>query len=101
MGLTDVALALLWQSDAKRCAVEATGPSVPGTTTPLAKSGTNAVLSDDECIAIGGQALGAREAGIAHSTPVATRVYGQAEGTNSVEVASAPIGEKSDVLLIK
>ena len=77
------------------------GHLLPGTTTPLAKSGTNAVLSDDECIAIGEQALGAREAGIAHSTPVATRVYGQAEGTNSVEVASAPIGEKSDVLLMK
>ena len=48
MGLTDVALALLCQSDANRRAVEATGHLCPGTTTPLAKSGEDAVLSDDE-----------------------------------------------------
>jgi hypothetical protein len=48
MGLTDVALALLCQSDANRRAVEATGHLCPGTTTPLAKSGEGAVLSDDE-----------------------------------------------------
>jgi hypothetical protein len=48
MGLTDVALALLCQSDANRRAVEATGHLCPGTTTPLVKSGEGAVLSDDE-----------------------------------------------------
>ncbi|WP_244817081.1 hypothetical protein [Caballeronia sp. Lep1P3] len=48
MGLTDVALALLCQSDANRRAVEATGHLCPGTTAPLAKSGEGAVLSDDE-----------------------------------------------------
>jgi len=48
MGLTDVALALLCQSEANRRAVEATGHLCPGTTTPLAKSGEDAVLSDDE-----------------------------------------------------
>ncbi|SAL82625.1 CheA signal transduction histidine kinase [Caballeronia choica] len=48
MGLTDVALALLCQSDANRRAVEATGHLCPGTTTPLAKSGADAVVSDDE-----------------------------------------------------
>lgn len=37
MGLTDVALALLCQSDANRRAVEATGHLCPGTTAPLAK----------------------------------------------------------------
>jgi hypothetical protein len=48
MGLTDVALALLCQSDSNRRAVEATGHLCPGTTKPLAKSGEDAVLSDDE-----------------------------------------------------
>jgi hypothetical protein len=48
MGLTDVALALLCQSDANRRAVEATGHLCPGTSKPLAKSGEEAVLSDDE-----------------------------------------------------
>jgi hypothetical protein len=48
MGLTDVALALLCQSDANRRAVEATGHLCPGTTKPLAKTGEDAVLSDDE-----------------------------------------------------
>lgn len=48
MGLTDVALALLCQSDANRRAVEATGHLCPGTTNPLAKSGADAVVSDDE-----------------------------------------------------
>ena len=38
MGLTDVALALLCQSDANRRAVEATGHLCPGTTAPLARS---------------------------------------------------------------
>jgi hypothetical protein len=38
MGLTDVALALLCQSDANRRAVEATGHLCPGTTAPLAKA---------------------------------------------------------------
>ncbi|MEC5407820.1 hypothetical protein VOM14_19910 [Paraburkholderia sp. MPAMCS5] len=38
MGLTDVALALLCQSDANRKAVEATGHLCPGTTAPLAKA---------------------------------------------------------------
>jgi hypothetical protein len=37
MGLTDVALALLCQSDANRRAVESTGHLCPGTTKPLAK----------------------------------------------------------------
>lgn len=48
MGLTDVALALLCQSDANRRAVEATGHLCPGTTKPLAKTGEDAVVSDDE-----------------------------------------------------
>jgi hypothetical protein len=50
MGLTDVALALLCQSDANRRAVEATGHLCPGTTKPLAKTGAEAEasLSDDE-----------------------------------------------------
>ena len=47
MGLTDVALALLCQSDANRRAVEATGHLCPGTTKPLAKTGEDAVVSDD------------------------------------------------------
>ena len=51
MGLTDVALALLCQSDANRRAVEATGHLCPGTTAPLAKAhgevGTTALVSDD------------------------------------------------------
>jgi hypothetical protein len=37
MGLTDVALALLCQSDSNRRAVESTGHLCPGTTAPLAK----------------------------------------------------------------
>jgi hypothetical protein len=48
MGLTDVALALLCQSEANRRAVEATGHLCPGTTTPLAKTNEAPVLSDDE-----------------------------------------------------
>ncbi|SAL58608.1 hypothetical protein [Caballeronia humi] len=48
MGLTDVALALLCQSDSNRRAVEATGHLCPGTTAPLAKTGDGATLSDDE-----------------------------------------------------
>jgi hypothetical protein len=41
MGLTDVALALLCQSDANRRAVESTGHLCPGTTHPLAKVDAN------------------------------------------------------------
>jgi hypothetical protein len=41
MGLTDVALALLCESDANRRAVEATGHLCPGTTHPLAKAEGN------------------------------------------------------------
>lgn len=51
MGLTDVALALLCQSDANRRAVEATGHLCPGTTAPLAKTQPKAEtsgLTDDE-----------------------------------------------------
>ncbi|WP_277185123.1 hypothetical protein [Caballeronia sp. BR00000012568055] len=48
MGLTDVALALLCQSEANRRAVESTGHLCPGTTKPLAKTGEDAVISDDE-----------------------------------------------------
>ncbi|SAL64925.1 hypothetical protein [Caballeronia humi] len=48
MGLTDVALALLCQSDSNRRAVEATGHLCPGTTAPLAKTGDGATFSDDE-----------------------------------------------------
>jgi hypothetical protein len=52
MGLTDVALALLCQSDANRRAVEATGHLCPGTTAPLAGSSVAATVqasaSDDE-----------------------------------------------------
>ncbi|WP_082759386.1 hypothetical protein [Burkholderia sp. MSMB617WGS] len=52
MGLTDVALALLCQSDANRRAVEATGHLCPGTTAPLARSNgaanVEAIVVDDE-----------------------------------------------------
>ncbi len=51
MGLTDVALALLCQSDANRRAVEATGHLCPGTTAPLARRGQAEAtpgLTDDE-----------------------------------------------------
>lgn len=51
MGLTDVALALLCQSDANRRAVEATGHLCPGTTAPLARSNVapaaDATVADD------------------------------------------------------
>jgi hypothetical protein len=51
MGLTDVALALLCQSDANRRAVEATGHLCPGTTKPLAKidgsPSADATVADD------------------------------------------------------
>ncbi|EMH3331695.1 chemotaxis protein CheA, partial [Burkholderia multivorans] len=51
MGLTDVALALLCQSDANRRAVEATGHLCPGTTAPLARSNVapsaEATVADD------------------------------------------------------
>ncbi|WP_027799325.1 hypothetical protein [Paraburkholderia dilworthii] len=48
MGLTDVALALLCQSDANRKAVEATGHLCPGTTAPLARASEVPQYSDDE-----------------------------------------------------
>jgi hypothetical protein len=52
MGLTDVALALLCQSDANRRAVESTGHLCPGTTAPLARAkgevNPQATVSDDE-----------------------------------------------------
>jgi hypothetical protein len=127
MGLTDVALALLCQSDANRRAVEATGHLCPGTTTPLVKSGEDAVLSDDERYrdplvrarlglpmtaannpevnlktrneAKQDQPAPAKQ--IAQPTPVAARVYDQTDSTNGVEVASAPIGEKIEVSLVK
>ncbi|WP_250514926.1 hypothetical protein [Caballeronia sp. INDeC2] len=127
MGLTDVALALLCQSDANRRAVEATGHLCPGTTTPLAKSGADAVLSDDEKYrdplvrarlglpvtaannpevnlksqddAKRMQPAPAKQ--VAQPTPVAARVYDQAEGASGVEVASTPIGEKIAVSLMK
>ncbi|SPB13053.1 chemotaxis protein CheA [Caballeronia novacaledonica] len=127
MGLTDVALALLCQSDANRRAVEATGHLCPGTTTPLAKSGADAVLSDDEkyrdplvrarlglpVTAANNpdvnlksqddakQAQPAPAKQVAQPTPVAARVYDQADSTNGVEVANAPIGEKIEVSLVK
>ncbi|GBH26754.1 hypothetical protein BvRS1_38030 [Burkholderia vietnamiensis] len=51
MGLTDVALALLCQSDANRRAVEAAGHLCPGTTAPLARSNVapsaEATVADD------------------------------------------------------
>ncbi|SAK53569.1 chemotaxis protein CheA [Caballeronia pedi] len=126
MGLTDVALALLCQSDANRRAVEATGHLCPGTTTPLAKSGADAVLSDDEKYrdplvrarlglpvtaannpevnlkaAEPAQAKPAPAKQVAQPTPVASRVYDQSESTHGVEVASTPIGEKIEVSLVK
>ncbi|KXU87365.1 hypothetical protein CR51_35660 [Caballeronia megalochromosomata] len=127
MGLTDVALALLCQSDANRRAVEATGHLCPGTTTPLAKSGADAVLSDDEkyrdplvrarlglpVTAANNpdvnlktqddakQAHPAPAKQVAQPTPVAARVYDQADGANGVEVASTPIGEKIEVSMMK
>lgn len=48
MGLTDVALALLCQSDANRKAVEATGHLCPGTNAPLARRPDAPQYSDDE-----------------------------------------------------
>jgi len=48
MGLTDVALALLCQSDANRKAVESTGHLCPGTTAPLARTPDAAQYSEDE-----------------------------------------------------
>jgi hypothetical protein len=51
MGLTEVALSLLCQSESNRRAVEATGHLCPGTTTPLAKvtsTSDTAALTDDE-----------------------------------------------------
>jgi hypothetical protein len=38
---------------------------------------------------------------VAQPTPVAARVYDQTDGANGVEVASAPIGEKIEVSLVK
>ncbi|SAL22727.1 chemotaxis protein CheA [Caballeronia peredens] len=134
MGLTDVALALLCQSDANRRAVEATGHLCPGTTTPLAKSGEGAVLSDDEKYRdplvrarLGLPVTAANNPDVKLKTqdapevrqpapapvaakqiaqpapaqaaaPVAARVSEQAD---DVEVASAPIGEKIEVSLVK
>jgi hypothetical protein len=120
MGLTDVALALLCQSDSNRRAVEATGHLCPGTTKPLAKSGEDAVLSDEEkyrdplirarlglsATAANNpevnlktqddakQAQPAPAKQVAQPTPVAARILDQLEDANNVEVASAPIGEK-------
>ncbi|SAK92412.1 chemotaxis protein CheA [Caballeronia fortuita] len=126
MGLTDVALALLCQSEANRRAVEATGHLCPGTTTPLAKSGEDAVLSDDEKYRdplvrarLGlpvtaannpdvsmktqddAKARPAPAKQVAQPTPVAARAYEHADGTNGVEVASMPIGEKIEVSQVK
>ncbi|SAK72479.1 chemotaxis protein CheA [Caballeronia temeraria] len=127
MGLTDVALALLCQSDANRRAVEATGHLCPGTTKPLAKSGEDAVLSDDEkyrdplvrarlglpVTAANNpevnlksqdeakQAQPAPAKQVAQPTPVAARVIDHADSADNVEVASAPIGEKIEVSLVK
>jgi hypothetical protein len=127
MGLTDVALALLCQSDANRRAVEATGHLCPGTTKPLAKTGEDAVLSDDEKYRdplirarLGlpvtaandpqvnlktqedaKQAQPAPAKQVAQPTPVASRILDREENTNEVEVASAPIGEKIEVSLVK
>ncbi|WP_244197931.1 hypothetical protein [Caballeronia ptereochthonis] len=132
MGLTDVALALLCQSDANRRAVEATGHLCPGTTKPLAKSGEDAVLSDDEKYRdplvrarLGLPMTAANNPEVNLKTqaapeikqpepaaakqiaqpapaeaPVAARVYDQADA-DGVEVASAPIGEKIEVSLVK
>ncbi|SAK57707.1 CheA signal transduction histidine kinase [Caballeronia hypogeia] len=133
MGLTDVALALLCQSEANRRAVEATGHLCPGTTKPLVKTGEDAVLSDDEKFrdplirarlglpvttannpevsmktqeppAIQPEATSAKQnaqpapAAVAPQAPVAARAYDQ---DADVEVASAPIGEKIEVSLVK
>jgi hypothetical protein len=134
MGLTDVALALLCQSDSNRRAVEATGHLCPGTTKPLAKSGEDAVLSDDEKfrdplirarLGLSVTAANHPEVGLKTQdapeakqtapapakqiaqpapaeSPVAARVYDQADvAAENVEVASAPIGEKIEVSLVK
>ncbi|SAK51190.1 CheA signal transduction histidine kinase [Caballeronia catudaia] len=127
MGLTDVALALLCQSEANRRAVEATGHLCPGTTTPLVKSGADAVLSDDEKFRdplirarLGlpvtaannpevslktrddaKQAQPAPAKQVAQPTPVAARAYDKHEASDGVEVASAPIGEKIEVSLVQ
>ncbi|BAN25194.1 hypothetical protein [Caballeronia insecticola] len=134
MGLTDVALALLCQSDANRRAVEATGHLCPGTTTPLAKSGEGAVLSDDEkyrdplvrarlglpvtaannpdvklksqeapevkqpAPVAAKQIAQPAPAAEPVAAPVAARVSEQAD---DVDVASAPIGEKIEVSMMK
>jgi hypothetical protein len=121
MGLTDVALALLCQSDANRRAVESTGHLCPGTTKPLAKTGEDAVISDDEKyrdpivrarlglpvtaandpqVDLKSQAAPAAKAQPAKAaepaaTPVAAR---QNESVEGVEVASTPIGHDKVVV---
>ncbi|MDR5838521.1 hypothetical protein [Caballeronia sp. LZ034LL] len=130
MGLTDVALALLCQSDSNRRAVEATGHLCPGTTKPLAKSGEDAVLSDDEKYRdplvrarLGLPVTAANHPEVSMKTqdapevkqpapasakqavqpsPVAERGHDKADvAGNGVEVASSPIGEKIEVALMQ
>ncbi|MDR5783344.1 hypothetical protein QCE63_28435 [Caballeronia sp. LZ065] len=130
MGLTDVALALLCQSDSNRRAVEATGHLCPGTTKPLAKSGEDAVLSDDEKYRdplvrarlglpvtaanhpeVSMKTQDATEAKqpapasakqVAQPSPVAPRGHDKADvAGNGVELARSPIGEKIEVALMQ
>jgi hypothetical protein len=123
MGLTDVALALLCQSDANRRAVEATGHLCPGTTKPLAKTGEEAVVSDDEKyrdpivrarlglpvtaandpqVDLKSPAVDTKQpevkpakAAQPAATPVAAR---RSDAANGVEVANTPIGHDKIVV---
>jgi hypothetical protein len=129
MGLTDVALALLCQSDANRRAVEATGHLCPGTTKPLAKSGEDAVLSDDEKyrdplvrarlglpvtaannpeVSLKTQdapaakpAAPASAKQVGQPAPVANLGHDKADVANGVEAASSRVGEKIEVALMQ
>ncbi|HIA2373966.1 TPA: chemotaxis protein CheA, partial [Burkholderia contaminans] len=103
MGLTDVALALLCQSDANRRAVEATGHLCPGTTAPLARSNVapsaEATVADDEKYRdpivrdrMGLPPLGAAAPAPAKPRPVATSFVQAAPVSVPVPVPSiAPI----------
>jgi hypothetical protein len=125
MGLTDVALALLCQSEANRRAVEATGHLCPGTTKPLAKTGEDAVLSDDEkyrdpivrarlglpvtaandpqvdlksAPAAKPQAAPAKAEPKTVAQPAATPVAARQSEADDVEVATTPIGHDKVVV---
>ncbi|WP_082722321.1 hypothetical protein [Burkholderia mayonis] len=108
MGLTDVALALLCQSDANRRAVEATGHLCPGTTAPLARSNSaanvEAVVADDEKYRdpLVRQRLGLPPLDVAgnNATPVRTaaRVSTSREATSASAHVAAPVGSAAQAV---